>query len=145
MRLPSPTPPSSTMPTAETRSHHRDVFISDLRRPEEALAGLVLTNGVTHQNLYQMIDAVLIIQGPYFIQDEDGQTIDRDATPLGRGHYLLVADGPVSISDEKVLQRAMSVDDAKKKKSFRDAVRKRDRGCVVTGFLNMAPWQEWLL
>lgn len=132
------------MASADARTRDQDVFLSDARSPESVLAGLVLTDGVTHENFHQMIEVLLVVQGKYFIQDENGQTIDRDATPLARGNYLLVADGAVSVSDEKVLLRAISADGTRDG-PFSDAVRSRDGGCVVTGLRNASHWQEWLL
>ncbi|KAK0652657.1 hypothetical protein B0T16DRAFT_427047 [Cercophora newfieldiana] len=63
------------------RALARDVFIYDL---DTLLGGLVLTAGVTNANFYAMVDIIIDISppGPFFLQDESGETIAQDAQPL---------------------------------------------------------------
>ena len=101
----------SNVGSTDARTQFQNVFLLDLRHLEEILTGLVLTNGVTNRNFHQIVEIVLIIRGSYFIQDDDRQTLDRDMKPLLPGNYLLVADGEVTLNDETVLTRTLSVDD----------------------------------
>ncbi|KAK0724110.1 glycoside hydrolase superfamily [Lasiosphaeris hirsuta] len=61
------------------------------------LGGLVLTAGVTNANFYAMVDIIIDISppGPFFLQDENGETIAQDAQPFLPGRYFVVADGTI--------------------------------------------------
>ena len=65
---------------------------------------------MTTVSFHQRVDIVLLIQRLWFIQDEDRQTVDYNATPLSYGYYLLVADGEVLITSKTGFIRAMSPD-----------------------------------
>ncbi|MBE3047725.1 HNH endonuclease [Candidatus Bathyarchaeota archaeon] len=135
------------MASPDARTILRDVFLSDARDPDSTLTGLVTTPGVTTANFHQMIEIVLVIQGPYTIQhaNETKTTLNRDSTPFLPGNYLLVTEGDVSVSDELFLTRANSNDSGARNKAFRKAVRRRDGRCVVTGLVNKYPSRGWLV
>ncbi len=125
----------ATMPP--DRSAGRNVFFSDLKRPSEQLGGLILNPGsVTHADFYSMMDIVLVISSPFFLQNEDGDTILRDSQPLLPGHYLIVADGTIEVNNEAVYTRAHSITTGSRVQSFTREVRDRDRRCVVSKIEN---------
>jgi len=132
------------MSSASGRALLRDVFFSDFRDPATILGGLVLTSSVTKADFHQMIGIVLITNGPFSIQTENGDELDNNLEPLERGHYLVVADDPVVVTDEIYLTRAMSITTGTRVKSFRDAVRARDGRCVVTKVVNPLAPNFWL-
>ncbi len=80
------------------RSEDRDVHIYDARRPnEEELGGLILSNGITKRNLYDMLDIFIIIHGTYFLQhnsyDPGVSKVPNDDTALLPGNYYIVTEG----------------------------------------------------
>jgi len=87
------------MSREDGRALARDVFIYDLRDFDTLLGGLVLTAGVTNANFYAMVDIIIDISppGPFFLQDENGETIAQDAQPLLPGRCFVVADGTVKV------------------------------------------------
>lgn len=120
------------MAAPDGRIRERDVFVSNSRDPEAILAGLVLTPGITNQNLHQMLEIVLVIPGFYHIQGGNGEELSRDTQPLLPGNYLVVTDEHVRVSDEAVLTRAVSRDGSTRMEAFREAVRRRDSIGVVS-------------
>ena len=81
------------------RALARDVFIYDLRDFDTLLGGLVLTAGVTNANFYAMVEIIIDIlpPGPFFLQDENGETVAQDTQPLLPGRYFVVANGTVQV------------------------------------------------
>lgn len=133
------------------RSEGRDIHIYDASRPTEVLGGLILNNGVTNHNLFQMIDVLFVFKGSFSLR-HGGNTIQDDQSPLQRGEYYIDAAGwgstfvsllylpaakeltdPFSTNDEPYLTRANSVNTASRTPAFPAAVRSRDPGCPVTG------------
>ncbi|KAH0607772.1 uncharacterized protein H6S33_002806 [Morchella sextelata] len=98
------------------------------------LGGLVLTNGVTNANLYSMVEIILTFGSgsDYHLQNAGGSQVDRDDHPLLPGNYYVATDGSFSVNSEPWLARTLSVASGTLA-AFRDAVRERDRRCVITG------------
>ena len=71
------------------RSAGRDVHFYDAGNPTEPLGGLKLTNGITNQNFYFMLEILLICQSPFSLQDEAGVPIGKDGRPLQPGRYYI--------------------------------------------------------
>ncbi|KAH0559756.1 hypothetical protein GP486_003727 [Trichoglossum hirsutum] len=115
------------------RSVGRDVHVYDAKNPDTALGGLILTNGVTNANFYSMVEIFCIFDSSFFLRDEGGRTIQRDDSPLHPSKYYILTNGSITINNEGYLARAVSVASGTRLASFRDAVRERDKGCVVTG------------
>ncbi|KAH8154384.1 uncharacterized protein LAJ45_00911 [Morchella importuna] len=116
------------------RSLGRDIHIYAASDPTgPVLGGLILTNGVTNVNLYSMVDIILILSSIYHLQDARRSQLDRDDNPLQPGNYYVVTDGSISINDETCLTRTISLGTGTRVASFRNAVRDRDRRCVITG------------
>ncbi|KAH0547708.1 hypothetical protein FGG08_000197 [Glutinoglossum americanum] len=123
------------------RSAGRNIHIYDAKDPDVVLGGLILTNGVTNANFYSMVEIFCIFDSSYFLRDEDGITIQRDDYPLHPGKYFILTNataknkypGSITISNEPWLARTVSAASGTRAASFRDAVRQRDRRCVITG------------
>ncbi|MCJ1254710.1 hypothetical protein MMC24_002526 [Lignoscripta atroalba] len=114
------------------RSGGRNVHIYATDDPTQTvLGGLVLTNGVTNNNFYSMIEIFLVFRSTFSLQDIDGVTIDRNDHPLQPGKYYVT--GSFSINNEPLLTRALSLSTGTRHESFRSAVRARDGRCVITG------------
>ncbi|KAH8147455.1 uncharacterized protein LAJ45_08612 [Morchella importuna] len=114
------------------RSLGRNVYIYDASDPTgPVLGGLVLNSGVTNANFYSMVD--IILSSIYHLQDAGGSQVDRDDHPLQPGNYYVVTDGSISINNEICLTRTISLGTGTRVASFRNAVRDRDRRCIITG------------
>jgi len=73
------------------RSKGRNVSIFAADDPTQTiLGGLVLTNGVTNQNFYSMIEILLVFQSAFSLQGEGGNAIERNNHPLQPGNYYVV-------------------------------------------------------
>jgi len=86
------------MSVVNTRSVDRNVHIYDAREPNQELGGLLLTNGVTNKNLYDMINIILIIVHGTFILLHNSNhlaasKVPKDNTSLLPGDYYIVAAG----------------------------------------------------
>ena len=88
-------PLHNTMPA--NRSAGRDVHLynpDDLSKP---LGGLVLTNGITNENFYAMVEVLVFFSSPYVLRHEDVtdglRDIPRDEQPLQPGKYYVIAEG----------------------------------------------------
>lgn len=125
------------MSGAGLRAILRDVFFSDFRDPLTLLGGLVLTPGVTNANFHTMIDIALVVSSTYFLQNDNGETLQRDTRPLLPGNYYVVADGTIDVNDEAILTRTMPITTGTRIQDFRDRVRQRDGRCVVTKTENL--------
>jgi len=136
------------------RSAGRNVHIyhpDDLAKP---LGGLVVTNGITNANFYAMVEVFVFSSSPFVLRHEDVtdslRDIPRDERPLQPGNYYVIAEGEklpcvhcqafvelqagsIEVSNERWLVRTISLSSGTRVVSFRDAVRERDRRCVVTG------------
>ena len=137
-----------TFVMALDRSGGRNVHIYATDDPTQTvLGGLVLTNGVTNNNFYSMIEIFLVFRSTFSLQDIDGVTIDRNDHPLQPGKYYVTGEftlfysttsteryiGSFSINNEPLLTRALSLSTGTRHESFRSAVRARDGRCVITG------------
>ncbi|KAL7625910.1 hypothetical protein AAE478_005134 [Parahypoxylon ruwenzoriense] len=122
------------------RALARDVFFYDLRDPSDLLGGLVLNHGVTNANFYAMIGIVLVISSIYSLQNDKGETLPQDSQPLLPGKYFVVTGGIVDM----VVTRTESLSTGTRVQVFRDQVRERDGGCVITKDKNFgAPYGVW--
>ncbi|AEO69939.1 uncharacterized protein THITE_2120698 [Thermothielavioides terrestris NRRL 8126] len=122
------------------RALSRDVFIYDLRDFDTLLGGLSLNAGVTNANFYAMAEIIIEISppGPFFLQDENGETVAQDTQPLRPGRYFVVADGTVKQTTEVPLIRLRSFPTGSRVQAFTNEVRERDGGCAVSKTENRA-------
>ena len=77
------------------RSLGRNVHIYDAKHADSVIGGLVLTNGVTNDNFYSMIEILIIFTSAFLLRDEGGAEIKKDNDPLQPGKYYIVAAGKV--------------------------------------------------
>ncbi|KAG9230356.1 hypothetical protein BJ875DRAFT_537185 [Amylocarpus encephaloides] len=102
-----------------------------------SIGGLILTAGVTNANLYAMIEIFVIFNGEYVLLDGSDVTIEKDNSPLLPGNYYIDSPpnflvDPIRIDNETPLTRMISQKTGTRVQAFRDAVRSRDRRCVIT-------------
>lgn len=105
------------------------------------LGGLILSNGITNANFYLMVEIIFIFDSNCFLRDESGITVQRDNNPLQPGNYYMLPSGSVTVTDEVPLVRTASLQSGICVAGFRDAVRERDRRCVITG--ESVPYNFW--
>ena len=76
------------------RHLRRNVFIWDLNDSNDRipLGGLQCMPGVTHKDFHQMLDNLLIASVDVVVQNEHGDEVLRDDTPLATGDYTVAAD-----------------------------------------------------
>src|SRR6266480_901102 len=86
--------PSTSMPPIN-RSLGRNVHIYDARHPDSVIGGLVLTNGVTNDNFYSMVEILIIFTSAFLLRNEGGVEIKKDNYPLQPGKYYIVATGKI--------------------------------------------------
>ncbi len=131
------------------RSALRDVFIWDLEDNEDRipLGGLVLSNGITNQDFHEMLRIILITSSDCILQDDYGGLLPEDDQALRPGNYYISANkievnficsilfsliNILKVNNEMVYQRGASITTGPRVEAFKDAVRARDGGCVVS-------------
>jgi len=115
------------------RSAGRNVHIYDLKVPPTEIGGLLLLPGVTNTNLYIMMEIIVIFHSHFFLQDENGTRIEKDDHPLQPGNYYIIAPKPFEPTNEAPITRMISQVTGDRTRAFRDAVRSRDRQCIISG------------
>jgi hypothetical protein len=136
--------------TSTYRSKHRNVHIFNASDRNTTIGGLILTDGVTNANLYAMVEIIVIATSDFTLRNESDVVIEKDSSSLQPGNYYIHAPRkflgsftniqvtklkvePFDLSDELLLSRALSLQTGTRVQAFRDAVRLRDRRCVITG------------
>ncbi|KAF8859306.1 hypothetical protein BDZ45DRAFT_589974 [Acephala macrosclerotiorum] len=115
------------------RSAARDVHIFDISDRDTSIGGLILTAGVTNANLYAMIEIFVIFNGEYILRNESDTTIKKNDSLLLPGNYYIDSLHPIHINNETLFTRTISLQTGTRVQAFRDAIRLRDRRCVITG------------
>ncbi|KAF1811692.1 hypothetical protein P152DRAFT_459162 [Eremomyces bilateralis CBS 781.70] len=144
-RTPDPLNPlqGSTMPS-RNRSLGRDVHIYDANDRTTVLGGLILTNGVTNANFYSMVEIIVLFITDFELQNEESTKIQKTDDPLRPGNYYIHAAGSFSVNNESWLVRTISHASGTRTQCFRDAVRSRDRRCVISGEVAIsAQFDRW--
>jgi hypothetical protein len=92
-----------------------------------------------------MVDIVVLIPetASYFLQTENGERLPRDKRPLHPGKYWITANGTVTLNPAfRACSRGIS---GPRVRSSREAVRKRDRRCVITRRESVGHgWWSWV-
>ena len=83
-------PPHSAMPP-RNRSLGRDVHIYDAKDPAATLGGSILTNGVTNNNFYSMVEILVLFASSFELRDGDDTKIEKNNDPLRPGKYYIHA------------------------------------------------------
>ena len=115
------------------RALPRNLHICDANDPGIILGGLVLTNGMTNANFYSMVEIVFLFSQDYTLRDESGLTVGRNDHPLQPGKYFILTAGSITVTNEPWLVRAASPSTATQSGDFCQAIRERDRRCIMTG------------
>ena len=137
-----------TMPP-RNRSRRRDVHIFNASDRDTSIGGLILTAGITNANLYAMVEIFVIFHGEYVLRNESNTSIERDNSLLLPGNYYIDSSrmyllnplsllahlslDPTHINNETPLLRTISLQSGIRVQAFTDAVRSRDRRCVISG------------
>jgi HNH endonuclease len=141
--------PKDSAMSSRNRSQYRNVHIFNESNPSTTIGGLILTNGITNANLYTMIEIIIIVTSEFTIRNESGITVEKDDSPLGPGNYYIdspreylcnnsfiisnVQADSFEVNNEVPLVRTISLGTGTRIQAFRDAVRLRDRQCVIAG------------
>ncbi|KAG0640712.1 hypothetical protein HOY80DRAFT_1015312 [Tuber brumale] len=123
------------MPTID-RSAWRNTFIYTSNSRGTIIGGLWTADGITNANFYSMIGIFCSFSDTFDLHNESERLVERDSQQLQPGNYYIVTDVP--------LTRTKSVTSGTRIESFRDAVRNRDQGCVITGMrAPLAQFGNW--
>ncbi|KAG0134057.1 hypothetical protein HOY82DRAFT_482005 [Tuber indicum] len=126
------------MPPAD-RSALRDTYIYASDNPATLIGGLWASEGITKANLYSMLEIFCSFTDTFDLHDDCKRLVERDGQQLQPGNYYIVTNGSISVTDETPLTRTTTLPAGTRVESFRDAVRERDRRCVITGTRVLLP------
>ncbi|KAG0636826.1 hypothetical protein HOY80DRAFT_925204 [Tuber brumale] len=120
------------------RSPWRNVHIHSSDNPSTMLGGLWVAEGVTNANLYSILQVFCLFSDTSDLRDSSEQLVERDEQPLKPGNCYIAqltlhTMGSITVTDEVVLIRTPSLPSGTRVTSFSDAVRQRDRRCIITG------------
>ena len=118
---------------SKDRSLGRNVHIYSAHDTSTVIGGLVATKGMTNSNFYSMVEITYILDKDYKLRYEGGTIVQRDDNPLQTGKYFIGTAGSLMTSNEPWLARTGNGRPKIYTTTFRDEVRKRDGGCVITG------------
>ncbi|KAG0134882.1 hypothetical protein HOY82DRAFT_553364 [Tuber indicum] len=136
------------MPTVD-RSGWRNTFIYASNNRTTVLGGLWAAENTTNTNLYSMLQIFCSFSDTFNLHSESGRLVERGLQPLQPGNYYIVTNGSITITEEAPLTRTTSLPSGTRVTSFRDAVRDRDRRCIVTGLpavlAEFGNWRETMV
>ncbi|RPA89310.1 hypothetical protein L873DRAFT_1722478 [Choiromyces venosus 120613-1] len=115
------------------RSAMRNTFIYASDNPGIVLGGLWVTPGITNANFHSMPQIFCLFSDTFELRDHNGQLVERDEAQLQPGNYYIATKGTITLTNEVPLLRTISLQSGTRTASFRDEVRERDGGCVITG------------
>ena len=118
---------------SKDRSPGRNVHIYSANDTSTVIGGLIVTDGMTNSNFYSMVEITYILDNDYTLSSESGATVQRDDNPLQPGKYFITTAFSLMTNNEPCLLPTGKVLLGISTTAFRDAVRKRDGGCVITG------------
>ncbi|KAF3211247.1 hypothetical protein TWF106_007870 [Orbilia oligospora] len=136
------------------RQAGRTVFFFLSSSPNDCIGGCMHHN-FTQQDLYVFIDILVFHQAPDTrvgsLPDErnfeirirgNNTALENSADiPLSPGDYIIApkfSSVTLCVSDELYLDRVLSHSVTPRDSAFRDKIRHRDRGCVLSGVINKA-------
>ena len=115
------------------RSLGRNVHIYGAKDTGTVIGGLVATDGMTNSNFYSMLEITYVLNKDYKLRYERGTIVKRDDNPLQPGKYFISTADSLMTNNEPWLARTGNGHPKIYTPKFRDAVRKRDGRCVLTG------------
>ncbi|KAF3113168.1 hypothetical protein TWF706_010157 [Orbilia oligospora] len=136
------------------RQAGRTVFFFLSSSPDDCIGGCMHHN-FTQQDLYEFIDILVFAQASDTrvgsLPDErafeirmrgNNTALENNADiPLSPGDYIIApkfSSVTLYVSDELYLDRGLSHSVTPRDSAFRDKIRHRDRGCVLSGVINKA-------
>ena len=117
------------------RAAGRNVHIYDSMDPNTVLGGLTITKGITNTNFYSMVGIIFVFSTDYTLRrgHKSGPIIKKDDRPLQVGNYFIITAGSYAMNMEPWLIRSDSLPARPPTAEFMNAVRNRDRGCIISG------------
>ncbi|PUU79019.1 hypothetical protein B9Z19DRAFT_1047514 [Tuber borchii] len=115
------------------RSPWRDTYIYASDNRSSVLGGLWVAEGVTNANLYSMLEIFCLFTDTFDLRDSSERLVERDGQRLKPGNYYIFTAGSITITKEVALTRTPSLPSGTRVTPFTDAVRQRDRRCIITG------------
>ncbi|KAI9858501.1 MAG: hypothetical protein M1813_006442 [Trichoglossum hirsutum] len=126
------------------RSSERNIRFSDERNPDVILGGLIQNGSVTEMNFLSMLNMVLIAASPIRVYAKaTGALVLQADTPLQLGDYIVACNDQIHVSNEMWLHRVISYSVSGRDDSFRNGIRARDGGCVISGVKNKSVVGNW--
>ncbi|KAF3079798.1 hypothetical protein TWF569_009167 [Orbilia oligospora] len=137
----------------------RTVFFFLSSQPNDCIGGC-RHNTFTQDDLYVFVDILVLVQVPdaeagslpdgraFEIHMRGSQTALEKSTDisLSPGDYIITPKHPLAticVSDELYIDRVLSHSVTPRDSAFRNALRQRDRGCVITGVVNDDDDNDW--
>ncbi|KAF8416262.1 hypothetical protein EV426DRAFT_627516 [Tirmania nivea] len=92
-----------------------------------------------------MVEAFLVFDSDYILRHEDGTELQSNEQPMRRGSYFVIIDDSTegSCNQTKLIAGTITVNNWYGVAEFRDAVRQRDRRCVITGERVVSARNSW--
>ncbi|KAF3158309.1 hypothetical protein TWF225_002706 [Orbilia oligospora] len=137
----------------------RTVFFFLSSQPNDCVGGCRHTT-FTQDDLYVFVDILVLVQvpdaeagslpdgGTFEIHMRGSQTALKKSSDisLSPGDYIITPKHPLAticVSDELYIDRVLSHSVTPRDSAFRNALRQRDRGCVITGVVNDDDDNDW--
>lgn len=73
------------------RSAGRTLQLYNSSDKENVIGGLIVTNGITHANLYFMVEIIVVATSEFTLRDEDDMDIPKDDAQVEPGDYFINA------------------------------------------------------
>ncbi|KAG0123258.1 hypothetical protein HOY82DRAFT_674012 [Tuber indicum] len=118
---------------AVDRSTIRNTFLYTSDDRDTQLGGVYASPGITNDNFHSMVEIICLFSDTFELCDDNGQLVGRDDKQLQPGDYYIATNGSITLTEEVPLLRTTSTLSGTRTKSFSEAVRSRDMGCILTG------------
>ncbi|OAF54289.1 hypothetical protein VC83_09361 [Pseudogymnoascus destructans] len=79
----------------QNRSVGRTVHLYNSNDTETAIGGLIVTNGVTHTNLYHMVEIILVVTSDFSLRSGDDKIIPKGEAQVKAGKYFVYSTGKI--------------------------------------------------
>jgi len=72
---------------------YRNLFLYDATDHSKLLGGLMVTAGMTNENLYDWVEIYCVFTAPFNIHNNNQHVVERNGNALVAGNYYIVSDG----------------------------------------------------
>ncbi|KAI5296190.1 hypothetical protein KEM52_005260 [Ascosphaera acerosa] len=130
---------------SNNRTVGRNVFFYN-GKTGEALGGFEQQGAFTEANLLWVLEKILLVcDAPFTVRNrETDKVVKHKDRVLLPGYYGVFSEGTIALTDEEWLPRISGYSISAEDNNFRDTVRGRDGGCVISGIVNeLAPRGRW--